>query len=108
MLRNLRNKWPPHPVQQVPSGKHNHNHKFTIFEKYSTTPTQNLTFDPKLQADKSKRNRGQRKEDDFQAFVRRNKLDTSLAEDVSACSMYLIQCLSDSMTIAQYDSFWSP
>ena len=42
-----------------------------------------LTIEPKLQSDKSKRHKSRRREDDFEAFVRRNKLDTSLAEDVS-------------------------
>ena len=41
------------------------------------------SLEPKLQSDKSKRHKSRRREDDFEAFVRRNKLDTSLAEDVS-------------------------
>ena len=45
--------------------------------------TSNNSLEPKLQSDKSKRHKSRRREDDFEAFVRRNKLDTSLAEDVS-------------------------
>ena len=43
-------------------------------------------IEPKLQSDKSKRHKSRRREDDFEAFVRRNKLDTAFADDVSIAS----------------------
>ena len=61
----------------------------TIIEHYDTFANIDCviisenSLEPKLQSDKSKRHKSRRREDDFEAFVRRNKLDTSLAEDVS-------------------------